>query len=85
MFKGQGQNTLEPSVLSTLYILIPAYLLWTGFASTEIINLKFAPWGAYKFSKHFLLSVVESLNVEMKYMKQRLYRNKVGCTRTDDN
>ena len=26
MFKGQGQTTLEPSVLSTLYILIPCLL-----------------------------------------------------------
>ena len=31
-------------------------MLWTGFASTEKINLNFAPWGAYMFLKHFLFA-----------------------------
>ena len=58
-FSGQrskSNHSFEPSVLSTLYILISCLLLQTGFASTEKINLNFEPWGAYMFLKHFFFS-----------------------------
>ena len=42
MFKGQGQTTL----CCPLYIFLwLAYLPWTGFATTEKINLNYVPWG----------------------------------------
>ena len=53
MFKDQGQITLLSLKGCPLYILLSlAYLLQTGFASTE--NMNFAPWGLYMFLKHFL-------------------------------
>ena len=51
MFKGQGQTTLLRPVCCPLYIFLS---LAKGFASTEQINLNFAPLGAYMFLKHFL-------------------------------
>ena len=61
MFKGQSQTIL----LSQVCCL--AYLLWTGFASTEKINLNFAPWGAYMFLKHFLFLYILKLAVVYIY------------------
>ena len=74
--RSRSKHSFESSVLSTLYILIPCLLALDRFC----FHREFCT-----MVKHFLLSVVGSLNVEMKYMKQRLYRNKVGCTRTGDN
>ena len=55
MFKSQGQTTLLSPVCCPLYIYWSlAFLLLTGFASSEKINLNFAPWRAYMFLKHFL-------------------------------
>ena len=54
--RSNSNHSFEPSVLSTLYILIPCLLLQTDFASTEKINLNFEPWGAYMFLKHFFFS-----------------------------
>ena len=57
MFKGQGQTTLEPSVLSALYILIPCLLAVDRFCFYRKDEPEFCTMGAYMFLKHFLLLV----------------------------
>ena len=54
--RSRSNHSFEPSVLSTLLILILlAPCLLAFFASTEKINMNFAPWTEYMFLKHFLL------------------------------
>ena len=52
----RSNHSFEPTVLSTLYILILFSLASDrfNFVSTEQINLNLEPWGAYMFLKHFL-------------------------------
>ena len=45
--RSRSKYSFEPSVLFTLYILIFANLLWTGFASTEKINFILHHGGIY--------------------------------------
>ena len=57
-------------------------MLWTFFASTEKINLNFAPWGAYMFLKHFLFIVylVDSLKIVLKNLLniKAIHKNIIG-------
>ena len=75
MFKGQGQTTLEPSVLIVHFIYFNpfAYLLQTGSASTEKINLNFAPRGTYMFLKHFLFIWI-TLHISSMFVHIHLYK-----------
>ena len=50
--RSRSNHSFEPIMLYSQYLLIPC--LRTGFASTEKINLNFAPWVAYMFLEHFL-------------------------------
>ena len=55
MFKGQGQTTLEPSVLSTLYILIPWLLALYRFCFYREDEREFCTKGGIDVSKTFLV------------------------------
>ena len=53
--RSRSNHYFEPSVLFTLYILIPCLLALDRFCFyREELSLNFAPWGAYMFLKHFL-------------------------------
>ena len=54
MLKSQGQTTLEPSLLFTLYILIPCLLASDRFASTED-KPEFCTMGGIYVSETFLV------------------------------
>ena len=55
MFKGQGQTTLEPSVLSTLYILIPWLLALYRFCLYREDKREFCTKGGIDVSETFLV------------------------------
>ena len=63
-----------------------AYLLRTGFALTEKINLNFAPWGALMFLKHFLFCLFSNfkfkhfLNCARRRKHPRNMTERVCCT-----
>ena len=58
MFKGQGQTTLEPSVLSTLYILIPWLLALYRFCFYREDKREFCTKGGIDVSETFLVMIV---------------------------
>ena len=54
MFKGQGQTILEPSVLSTLYILIPWLLALYRFCFYREDKREFCTKGGIKKNKNIV-------------------------------
>ena len=58
MFKGQGQTTLEPSVLSTLYILIPWLLSLYRFCFYREDKPEFCTMGGIDVSETFLVFIM---------------------------
>ena len=59
MFKGQGQTTLlGPSVLSTIYILIPWLLASYRFCFYRDDKPEFSPMGGIDVSETFLVPFI---------------------------
>ena len=55
MFKGQGQTTLEPTVLPTIYILIPCLLALDRFCFYREDKPEFCTMGGIYVSETFLV------------------------------
>ena len=51
----ERQKQTESEMKGLILIRLLGYLLWSGFASTEKINLNFAPWGGIDVSETFLV------------------------------
>ena len=64
MFKGQGQTTLEPSVLSILYILIPLLLASDRFCFYREDKPEFCTMGGIDVYETFLVMMVYFIFVE---------------------